>query len=64
MFPVGKRLIVIGMVISTVTSGTGNRIECEGVYTALFEIDNKKFVNSIHVQKNLSEEFILGINFF
>jgi hypothetical protein len=48
----------------TVTSASGNNIECEGAYPVPFEIDKKKFVNNIYVLKNLSEDFILGINFF
>ncbi len=50
--------------ISTVTSASGNKIECEGVYPIPVEINKKKFVYNIHVLKHLSDDLILGINFF
>ncbi len=43
VFPVGKRPKKLN-VISTVTTTSGNKIECEGVYSVQFEIDKKKFV--------------------
>jgi hypothetical protein len=60
---VGKRPKKLNL-ISSVTSASGDKIECEGVYPVQFEIDKKKFVNNIHVLKHLSEDLILGINFF
>jgi hypothetical protein len=53
LFPLGQRTKKLN-VISTVTSASGDNIECKGVFPIPFEIDNK----------NLSEDFILGINFF
>ena len=63
VFPVGKRPKKLN-VISTVTSASGNKIACEGVYPIPFEIKNKKFVYDIHVLSNLSGDLIMGINFF
>jgi hypothetical protein len=63
VFPVGKRPKKLN-VISTVTATSVDKIECVGVYPIPFEINNKKFVYNIHVLKNLSENLILGINFF
>jgi hypothetical protein len=50
--------------ISTVTVASGDKIECLGVYPIPFEINKKKFVYHIHVLKHLSDDLILGINFF
>jgi hypothetical protein len=58
VFPVGKRPKKIN-VLSTVTSASGNQMECVGVFPTPFEIDNKKFLYNIHVLKNLSKDFIL-----
>jgi hypothetical protein len=63
VFPVGKRPKKLN-VISSVTSASGDKIQFEGVYPVPFKIDKKKFVYNIHVLKHLSEDFILGINFF
>jgi hypothetical protein len=49
-------------VISRVTAASGNKIECEGAYHVLFEIDKKKFGYNIHALKHLSDDLILGIN--
>jgi hypothetical protein len=55
VFPVNKRPKKLNM-ISTVTVATGDTIP--------FEIDKKKFVYNIHVLKHLSNDLILGLNFF
>ena len=55
VFPVNKRPKKLNM-ISTVTVATGDTIP--------FEIDKKKFVYNIHVLKHLSNDLILGLDFF
>ena len=63
VFLVGKRPKKLN-VISTVTSASGDKLECLGVYHIPFEIDKKKFEYNIHVVQHLSQDLILGINFF
>jgi hypothetical protein len=63
IFPVGKRPKKCNLE-SHITAASGDLNENEVVYPIPFAIDRKKFVYNFHVLKYISDDFILGINFF
>jgi hypothetical protein len=63
VFPVGKILKKCNLKIH-IAATSGELIESKVVYLIPFEINCKEFVYNVHVLKHLSDDCILGINFF
>ena len=50
--------------VCNIKGASGAKLMCTGIYEIPMEIDKKQFVHEVQVFSNLTEDFILGIDFF